>query len=141
MKDLMPISENSENKCPGPQKRKSAGDAVSTLSERRARRPGNRENIDRIKASMYEEAKQYRLRNLREEAGVTQVVLAREIGVGQNRVSQMEHGNISTARVSTLRKYVQALGADLEINIRRADGTRVPLDLGDTTGSSDLAEA
>lgn len=114
---------------------------MATLSERRARRPGNRENIDRIKASMYQEAKHYRLRNLREEAGVTQVVLAKQIGVGQNRVSQMEHGKITSARVSTLRKYLQALGADLEISIKRPDGTRVLLDLEDDVESSDLADA
>jgi len=31
--------------------------------------------------------------------------------------------------VETLQKYLQALNADLEIYVKRADGTRVPLDL------------
>lgn len=114
---------------------------MTTLNERRATRPGNRENIDRIKAEMYQEAQHYRLRTLREEVGMTQVSLAGEIGVGQNRISQMEHGKIASARISTLRKYLQALGADLEVSVKRADGTRVPLDLDDDVETRDLAGA
>ena len=102
---------------------------MSTLDQRRSKRPGNRENIERLKAEMHRETQLYRLRSLREELGVTQASLAGRIGVGQNRISQIEHGNISSARVETLQKYLQALNADLEIFVRRADGTRVPLDL------------
>lgn len=102
---------------------------MTTLDERRAKRPGNRENIEQIKTEMRRETHLYRLRALREELGITQVSLAGKIGVAQNRISQIEHGNISSARVETLQKYLQALNADLEIYIKRADGTRVPLDL------------
>lgn len=101
---------------------------MTTLNQRRTKRPGNRENIERIKAEMHRDTQLYRLRALREELGVTQVSLAGKIGVGQNRISQIEHGNISSARVETLQKYLQALNADLEIYVKRADGTRVPLD-------------
>ena len=101
---------------------------MTTLDQRRTKRPGNRENIERIKAEMHRDTQLYRLRALREELGMTQVSLAGKIGVGQNRISQIEHGNISSARVETLRKYLQALNADLELYVIRADGTRVPLD-------------
>lgn len=103
---------------------------MPTLKEQRARRPGNRENIDRIKGTMREETKHYRLRAFREEAGLTQSLLAEQVGVKQNRISQIEHGDIDRSTVSTLRKYVQALGGDLEINIKRPNGERLTLDIG-----------
>ncbi len=71
----------------------------------------------------------YRLRELREEAGYTQSTLADVIGVGQNRVSQMEHGQLGTSRVDTLRKYVEATGGELELSVKRPDGSRVLLGL------------
>lgn len=78
---------------------------------------------------MHRDTQLYRLRALREELGVPQVSLAGKIGVAQNRIPQIEHGNISSARVETLQKYPQALNADLEIYVKRANGTRVLLDL------------
>ena len=49
---------------------------MTTLDQRRTKRPGNRENIERIKAEMHRDTQLYRLRALREELGVTQVSLA-----------------------------------------------------------------
>lgn len=65
---------------------------MTTLGGVRRRRPGNRARIDAIKEEMDREVAQYRLRELREDAGYIQTSLAAAIGVGQNRVSQMEHG-------------------------------------------------
>lgn len=101
---------------------------MTTLNDIR-RRPGNRERIDAIKAEMDREVDRYRLRELREEAGYTQSTLADAIGVGQNRVSQMEHGQLGTSRVDTLRKYVEATGGELELSVKRPDGSRVLLGL------------
>jgi DNA-binding XRE family transcriptional regulator len=102
---------------------------MTTLDELRTRRPGNRANIERIRKQMEVEAVLYRLRQLREDAGLTQTALAELIGVGQNRVSQMEHGKLGVARVDTLRRYVEATGGELELCVKRADGTRVLLAL------------
>ncbi len=102
---------------------------MTTLDDMRRRRPGNRTRIDAIKAEMDREVAQYRLRELREAAGFTQTTLAAVIGVGQNRVSQMEHGELGTSRVDTLRKYVEATGGELEVSVKRPDGSRVLLSL------------
>lgn len=102
---------------------------MTNLNDWRKRRPVNRQRVDRIKAEMEREAAHYRLRELREEAGFTQVALAAAIGVGQNRVSQIEHGDIGTSRVDTLRKYIEATGGQLELTVTRPDGTRVLLRL------------
>ncbi|WP_204807032.1 helix-turn-helix domain-containing protein [Mycobacterium riyadhense] len=102
---------------------------MTTLDQMRKRRPGNRDRINRIKEEMDREAALYRLRELREAAGFTQTTLAKAIGVGQNRVSQMEHGELGTSRVDTLRKYVEATGGELELSVKRPDGSRVLLSL------------
>lgn len=101
---------------------------MTTLSERRDRLSvSDRADVDRIRADMEREAAEYRLRELREDAGYTQKALAGIIGVGQNRVSQMEHGQIAAAQVATLRKYVEATGGELELMVKRPDGTRITL--------------
>lgn len=102
---------------------------MTNLDDMRRRRPGNRPRIDAIKAEMDREIAHYRLRELREAAGFTQTTLAEAIGVGQNRVSQIEHGELSNSRVDTLRKYVEATGGELEISVKRPDGSRVVLNL------------
>ena len=102
---------------------------MTKLDHLRSRRPGNRARIDAIKDEMDREVARYRLRELREDAGYTQTSLAAAIGVGQNRVSQMEHGDLGTSRVDTLRKYVEATGGELEVAVKRPDGSRVLLSI------------
>ena len=63
-------------------------------------------------------------RELREAAGFTQTTLAAAVGVGQNRVSQMGHADLGTSRKDTLRKYVEATSGELEVSVRRPDGSR-----------------
>lgn len=100
---------------------------MTTLDELRARRPGSREYQDQLLAEMEQEVIRYRLRELRATAGYTQVALAAAIGVGQNRVSQLEHGDIGSSRVDTLRRYVEATGSELELTVKLPDGSRVVL--------------
>lgn len=62
---------------------------------------------------------------LRKACGLTQTEVARTLGVQQNAVSQLE--SRTDIYVSTLQKYVKALGMDLEIALVRKDGGRIPL--------------
>ncbi|MCT1686058.1 helix-turn-helix transcriptional regulator [Pseudoglutamicibacter cumminsii] len=57
----------------------------------------------------------YRLRELREQAGLTQAQLAERIGVGQRQVSKIENGDIDSAKVGTVRKYLEAVGGSLTL--------------------------
>ena len=41
--------------------------------------------------------------------------------VSQNRVSRIEHGDIERAQVDTLRKYVEALGGTLHVEVEYGD--------------------
>lgn len=54
------------------------------------------------------------LRELRRELDLTQVQLAERLEVTQENVSQIERGT-TDVRVSTLRRYVEALGGRLEL--------------------------
>lgn len=50
-------------------------------------------------------ANAYKLRELREAAGLTQVEMAKLMGVSQNRVSRIERGLLSKTEIGTLEKY------------------------------------
>src|SRR5438132_6786305 len=60
------------------------------------------------------------LTELRKLEGVTQVELARKLGVKQPAVSQLEKQD--DLQVSTLQRIVKALGGDLEITVRLPGG-------------------
>jgi predicted XRE-type DNA-binding protein len=57
----------------------------------------------------------YNLREARKASNLTQVELARAMGVSQNRVSRMENGDINAMSVDALRRYVEALGGHMTL--------------------------
>lgn len=64
------------------------------------------------------------LENLRLRMRLTQAELAQELKVSQRRISAIENG--PDIQLSTLKKYVESLGANLEVNaIMR--GERIPI--------------
>ncbi|GAK46642.1 transcriptional regulator [Tepidicaulis marinus] len=65
------------------------------------------------------------LHELREAAELTQVDLAKLVGLSQSAVSQLEKKG--DARVSTLSKYVQAIGGQLELVVKMPNGATVSL--------------
>lgn len=65
------------------------------------------------------------LRELRAQSGMTQVEVAQAMHVSQNRVSQIENGDIDTMAVSSVRRYVEALGGKLVITIDLPEEERV----------------
>lgn len=88
---------------------------AKTLRDFVAERPVDRERVEAHKARMLAEVRAYRLRELREQAGLTQTQLAERIGVGQRQVSKIEHGDIESAKVGTLRSYLEAVGGELAL--------------------------
>lgn len=84
-------------------------------------RPVDRKRVDAIKRKMLDEVRAQRLRDLREAANLTQVDLAKRLHLSQNRVSRLEHGDIERTQVDTLRKYVEALGGVLSVEVQFAD--------------------
>lgn len=80
-----------------------------------AKRPVDRARVDAHKERMLSEVRAYRLRELREQLGLTQEQLAERIGVGQRQVSKIENGDLDSARVGTIRKYLEAVGGELVV--------------------------
>lgn len=70
----------------------------------------------------------YRLAELREHTGMTQVQLAQSMGISQARVSAMERGDVDTLTVATVRAYVDALGGHVRF-VASLDDTDVTLRL------------
>lgn len=92
-----------------------------SLEELIAKRPVDRAAVEEHKKRMLKEVRAYRLRELREASELTQVQLASRLHVSQNRVSRIEHGDIDRAQVDTLRKYVEAIGGTLRIEVELGD--------------------
>ena len=59
----------------------------------------------------------YRLRLVRKRLGITQVELAKRMGVSQIRISQIENGKLENFELGTLIRYVEALGGRLSMSV------------------------
>jgi len=94
---------------------------AKSMEELLAKRPVDRAAVNAHKKRMLDEVRAYRLRELREASELTQVELAGRLHVSQNRVSRIEHGDIDRAQVDTLRKYVEALGGRLRVEVELGD--------------------
>ena len=89
------------------------------------------EGLDHTRRGRVEEraaeliAEEMTLRELRKARRLTQVSLARELGIGQDGISRMEQR--SDLLLSTLRKTVEAMGGSLSLIARFPD--RPPVEL------------
>jgi DNA-binding XRE family transcriptional regulator len=84
--------------------------------------PEASERIDAIKRAM---EFQVRLHELRERRGVTQSTVAEHLGTSRPNVSRIEAED--DVRVTTLDRYVRALGGHLEVRAVFDDGESVEL--------------
>lgn len=57
----------------------------------------------------------FNLKEARKTSNMTQVQVAKKIGVSQNRISRMENGDMNAMSVDSLRQYVSALGGKLTL--------------------------
>lgn len=105
---------------------RSIDEVIASLPKRR------RDRISRKAGVMAKEMIAYAdsLGMVRKALSKTQSQIGDDLGLPQNAVSQLE--SRSDLLLSTLRRYVAALGADLDLVVRMKDGTQVILrDLGD----------
>ena len=82
------------------------------------------EELQKIDEMVEEELLEMDLRALREAVGLTQEELAHRVAITQSQLSKMERR--PDHRLSTLRRYVAALGGELEVTAI-IDGKRVRL--------------
>ncbi len=87
--------------------------------------------LDPVRRSKVEEraaeliAEEMTLREMRKARQLTQVSLARELGIGQEGVSRLE--TRSDLLLSTLRRTVEAMGGTLSLVARFPDGPPIEL--------------
>ena len=84
------------------------------------------DSIARIDARFRETMSRLRLSDIREAVGRTQVELAAQLKLGQASVSKIE--GAADMYLSTLRRYIEALGGELVVSARFPEGTVVPID-------------
>lgn len=94
-------------------------------TERRRRRPVNEARVKQYESELIAENRAYRLRELRDELGVTQKQIAEIAGVTQARVSSIEKGDLDRTQLGTLLAYVLALGAHIDVTVTIGDERRV----------------
>jgi DNA-binding XRE family transcriptional regulator len=68
-----------------------------------------------LKEEARAEQRAFRLAEVRQQQGLTQVQLAETLHISQAAVSSIERGELSRSELSTIRKYVEALGGRIEI--------------------------
>jgi DNA-binding XRE family transcriptional regulator len=101
------------------------------LREEVLARPGATERVAQARAESLEEIRLYELRH---REAVSQATLAGRLEVTQGAISKLEHSE--DVRVSTLRQYLEALGARLElVAVFEDDDQRVPIHLGKGTAA------
>ena len=89
-------------------------------------RPGAKARLAAKRAETLEEIRLYELRHAE---AVSQAELAGRLDVTQGAISKLEHSE--DVRVSTLRQYLEALGARLElVAVFEEEERRVPIHLG-----------
>lgn len=83
------------------------------------------EELRQIDQEVEAELLEMDLRTLREAVGLTQEELAKRVEITQSQLSKLERRD--DHRISTLRRYVEALGGSLEIFVV-VNGKRIKLD-------------
>ena len=69
------------------------------------------------------EVRAYKLRELREMLALTQNDLAQSLEISQRRVSEIERGRVDFTKVDTLRRYADALGGTLRVEVQVGEET------------------
>jgi len=99
----------------------------SELRSQVVQRPGAKDRLSRKRAETLKEISLYELRH---QEAISQIELGGRLEITQGAISKMEHAD--DVRVSTLRQYLEAMGARLELVavFDEDDARRVAVHLG-----------
>ena len=99
---------------------------MATLKELMAKQ--SPESQQRIAANAAEIRQSVALNLLREELQMSQTEMAAAMGVKQPTIAKMEQTD-NDPRLSTLKRYIAALGGELSINVTLPTGKKVSFNL------------
>lgn len=88
---------------------------TTSWSDVRAKRPVDEVAVADHVARREAEERAYRLREIREEQGVTQKELAERMELTQPTISALESGDLDRSGLATITAYVEALGGTIEV--------------------------
>ncbi|MEY2827722.1 MAG: hypothetical protein RLZZ575_632 [Actinomycetota bacterium] len=86
-----------------------------TFDELLKLRPIDEKKMKKHAKKMIAISRGFSLAEIRKSMKLTQVQVAKKIGVDQSNVSRIESGKFSSTEIGTLQAYVEALGGELEI--------------------------
>lgn len=95
---------------------------LTSAKDLRRRRPPNRRRVESIKRRVELDIA---LNELRERRGITQEQVAAQLETSRPNVSRIERED--DVRMTTLQRYVVALGGELELVVRFPDGERLTI--------------
>ncbi|MEJ8882072.1 helix-turn-helix transcriptional regulator [Escherichia coli] len=95
---------------------------MATLKEPMAKQ--SPESQARIAAKVEEMRQTIALHQLREELNISQTEMAAAMGIKQPTLAKMEQAD-NDPRLSTLKRYVAALGGELSIDVKLPNGKRI----------------
>jgi len=99
---------------------------MATLDELLAQRsPESLERIEKKATAMRLELALYRLREALE---ISQTEMSKTMGIAQPTLARMERSS-NDPKLSTLKRYVNALGGELSIDVKLPNGEHIAFDI------------
>lgn len=99
---------------------------MATLKELMERQsPESQERIHQKTAELRRELALYRIREALE---ISQTEMSKGMGIAQPTLARMER-NGNDPKLSTLKRYVNALGGELSIDVKLPNGKRIVFDI------------
>ncbi|AGS58970.1 TPA: helix-turn-helix domain-containing protein [Proteus mirabilis] len=86
------------------------------------------EALAKIEARAEEIRREITLAKIREELNLSQTELAQSLGISQPSIAKLENVD-NDPKLSTLKRYIKALGGDLSIDVTLPNGKRIGLHL------------
>nr|ELR5252173.1 helix-turn-helix domain-containing protein [Providencia rettgeri] len=99
---------------------------MSTLNELLAKQ--SHETLAKIEDRAEEIRREITLAKIREELNLSQTELAQSLGVSQPSIAKLENVE-NDPKLSTLKRYIKALGGELSIDVTLPNGKRIGLNL------------
>ncbi|ENN8379026.1 XRE family transcriptional regulator [Providencia rettgeri] len=99
---------------------------MSTLNELLAKQSS--EARAKIEARAEDIRREITLAKIREELSLSQTELAQSLGVSQPSIAKLENVD-NDPKLSTLKRYIKALGGELSIDVTLPNGKRIGLHL------------
>jgi transcriptional regulator with XRE-family HTH domain len=93
----------------------------TTWDEIRKKIPVNEKRVAKYIEMMHAAIDGVKLAELRQIRRLTQTQMAKKLKIDQSNVSRIERGKFDAVEIRTLRKYVEALGGELEIRVKIDD--------------------